>query len=84
VTGQATPPSPTTAKPKRSVSGSNLARLGAVGSRVNGNGDAPLVGSRPPSPGPGSNGRLSLDEQRPFLTVDGNGAGERRASLGNL
>lgn len=88
MTGQATPPSPTTAKPKRSVSGSNLARLGAVGSRVNGNGDAPLVGSRPSSPNADPNGRLSLDDQRPFLSVDtngsGSGSGERRASLGNM
>jgi hypothetical protein len=82
VVGQATPPSPTTAKPKRSVSGSNLARLGAVGSKVNGSGigSGPLVGSGPSSPS-GLNGRFSLDEPRPNLTEGGNGNGDRRASF---
>jgi hypothetical protein len=76
-TGQATPPTPTQGKPRRSASGGALSRLA---SGVNGNGIGrdtadPLVDSGPSSPVAG-NGRFSLDEQRPTLDVDTNGSSE--------
>jgi len=80
-TGQDTPPTPT-GKPKRSTSGGNLSRLASNLNGHDGNG-YPLVDSEPTSPTTGTNGRFSLDEQRPTLNVDTNGNGERRASFGD-
>jgi hypothetical protein len=78
--GQDTPPTPT-GRPKRSASGGNLSRLISTSNGDNGNA---LVESEPSSP---INGRSSLDVQRAGTNGhpngNGNGTGERRASLGD-